>query len=46
MPIDAFPDDIKTLRALVVAAFAERDTAIAERDRALSQIDRLPPNSS
>ena len=41
MPIDAFPDDIETLRALVVAAFTERDAAIAERDRALSQIDRL-----
>jgi hypothetical protein len=41
MPIDAFPDDIETLRALVVAAFTERDAAIAERDGALSQIDRL-----
>jgi len=41
MPIDAFPDDIETLRALVVAAFTERDAAIAERDHALSQIDRL-----
>jgi hypothetical protein len=41
MPIDVFPDDIETLRALVVAAFTERDAAIAERDRALSQIDRL-----
>ena len=41
MPIDVFPDDIETLRALVVAAFTERDAAIAERNRALSQIDRL-----
>ncbi len=41
MPIDVFPDDIETVRALVVAAFTERDAAIAERDRALSQIDRL-----
>jgi transposase len=33
--------DIDALQALLVAARAERDTAIAERDQALSQNDRL-----
>ena len=41
MPIDAFPNDMETLRALVATACAERDAAIADRDHALSQIDRL-----
>src|SRR6516165_5667640 len=35
------PTDIEALQALVVAACAERDTAIAERDQALTQVDRL-----
>jgi hypothetical protein len=35
------PLDIDTLRALLAAAWAERDAAIAERDQALSQNDRL-----
>jgi transposase len=33
--------DIKTLQALVAAAWAERDAAVAARDQALSQMDRL-----
>src|ERR1700694_5759766 len=41
MSVDAIPDDLDGLRALVNRLSGERDAAVAERDQALSQIDRL-----
>src|ERR1700686_1651679 len=41
MSVDAIPDDLDGLRALVNRLSGERDAAVAERDQALSQMDRL-----
>jgi len=41
MPIDALPDDLDALRALVNQLSSERDTAIAESRRLTEQNDQL-----
>jgi hypothetical protein len=41
MPIDALPDDLDALRALVNQLSGERDTAIAESRRLTEQNDQL-----
>jgi transposase len=40
-PLPSLPDDTAALRALVLAALAERDAAVTERDALLAQNDRL-----
>ena len=40
-PLPNLPDDAEALRALVLAALAERDAAVSERDTLLAQNDRL-----
>ncbi len=40
-PLPSLPDDAAALRALVLAALAERDAAVTERDALLAQHDRL-----
>ena len=37
---DPLPGDIEALQAMIVAAWAERDTAIAERDVAIVDVAR------
>ncbi len=37
---DPLPSDIETLQAMIVAAWAERDTAIAERHVAIVDVAR------
>ena len=39
--IPSLPEDAAALRALVLAATAERDAAVSERDMLLTQNDRL-----
>jgi len=39
--IPSLPEDAAALRALVLAAIAERDAAVSERDTLLAQNDRL-----
>jgi transposase len=41
MPIDALPDDVDALRALVSQLSGERDAAIAESQRLTEQNDKL-----
>src|ERR1700731_2913530 len=41
MPIDAVPDDVDALRALVNQVSSERDTAITESRRLTEQNDQL-----
>ena len=41
MPIDAVPDDLDALRALVTQLSSERDAAIAESRRLTEQNDQL-----
>ena len=41
MPIDAVPDDVDALRALVNQLSSERDAAIAESRRLIEQNDQL-----
>jgi hypothetical protein len=41
MPIDAIPDDVVALRALVSQLSGERDAAIAESQRLTEQNDKL-----
>jgi transposase len=38
---EPLPDDVETLRTMVLATLAERDAAIAERDAAIAKNDRL-----
>ena len=40
-PLPSLPDNAEALRALVLAALAERDAAVSERDILLAQNDRL-----
>jgi transposase len=39
--LQSLPEDLEALRALVLAAFVERDTAVSERDTLQAQNDRL-----
>jgi len=41
MPIDAFSDDLDSLRELVAQLSTERDAALAECKRVMEQNDRL-----
>ena len=41
MPIDALPDDLNALRALVSQLSSERDAAVEECRRVTEQNDRL-----
>ena len=41
MPIDALPDDLDTLRALVISLANERDAAVAQCRRVTDENDRL-----
>jgi hypothetical protein len=40
-PLPSLPDDAEALRALVLAALAERDAMASERDAAASERDAL-----
>jgi hypothetical protein len=39
--IQGYPDDVETLRALLLTTIAERDAALSERDALQQQNDRL-----
>jgi hypothetical protein len=40
-PLPSLPDDAEALRALMLAALAERDAVAGERDAAVSERDTL-----